>query len=532
MRSLSLMLIVAALTTLSGCTLHNEVKSEATREATESTKLLADSRANRSDPFYEEIDGLWLGGEAKALPKQTKDLPALRTMVTLKKQFPLTLTQIASFITTEVGLQVQVAQDAVAHAKDSVTQDTTAVVSGQAGTPGGFVVQYEGTTRGLLELATARTGTSWETTDNGVAIFLRKTQSFAVNALPGSTTLNTKVTNTSGGSSGGGGGGQGGGASGGGSKSESGQTTSMDVDVKLFDSIAESVKNMLAQGDQVAASPAASTITVTASPVVLERVEHFIRDINSRLKRQVAFDMRVVSVDLTHGENFGLDWSAVYNNVAKGYGITTSSLSNAPTDANSLAVNVLDPSSRFYGSEVVINALKSQGHVDVVTTASQITLSGQPTPVQVANNTAYVQRAETTLVANAGAQTTFEVGNVTTGFAATVLPVVTDEDEILLQLQLQLSSLRNLRQIGVSATPGAAGQSTQIEAPEVDSRDFLQRVRMKSGQTLVLSGFEQSKLKSDARGIGSAEFQLAGGGQNSEKTRTVIVVLLTAKIVN
>ena len=50
---------------------------------------------------------------------------------------------------------------------------------------------------------------------------------------------------------------------------------------------------------------------------------------------------------------------------------------------------------------------------------------------------------------------------------------------------------------------------------------------MKSGQSLILTGFEKVSNKASKSGIGSAEMSLAGGSALAEKSRSVLVVILT-----
>jgi hypothetical protein len=87
-----------------------------------------------------------------------------------------------------------------------------------------------------------------------------------------------------------------------------------------------------------------------------------------------------------------------------------------------------------------------------------------------------------------------------------------------------MSSLRNIRT--VTSGGGGAG-STSIETPEVDTRNFLQRVAMKSGETLVISGFEQTDDNVDRKGVGDPRFFGLGGGLHAKSDKEIIVILVT-----
>ena len=69
-----------------------------------------------------------------------------------------------------------------------------------------------------------------------------------------------------------------------------------------------------------------------------------------------------------------------------------------------------------------------------------------------------------------------------------------------------------------------------IEAPEVESRVFSNLAKLKSGETLVLSGFENSTDSGTRSGVGDARNFLLGGGLGAETKRDVIVVLITPTV--
>jgi hypothetical protein len=55
---------------------------------------------------------------------------------------------------------------------------------------------------------------------------------------------------------------------------------------------------------------------------------------------------------------------------------------------------------------------------------------------------------------------------------------------------------------------------------------------LRTGDTLVLSGFEQTQLETDSQGVGDAQNILFGGGIKNQKTRSVIVLLIQPMIVD
>jgi len=104
-----------------------------------------------------------------------------------------------------------------------------------------------------------------------------------------------------------------------------------------------------------------------------------------------------------------------------------------------------------------------------------------------------------------------------------VLPRILDHGRLLLMFNLTISELIDLETVLLGSTKDQGS----IQNPIVESRGFTQEIAMRSGQSLVLTGFEKVKNKADKSGIGSAETSILGGSADAEKTRSVLVVILT-----
>jgi hypothetical protein len=50
---------------------------------------------------------------------------------------------------------------------------------------------------------------------------------------------------------------------------------------------------------------------------------------------------------------------------------------------------------------------------------------------------------------------------------------------------------------------------------------------MKSGETLILAGYERVEDTTDKKGIGTPENMLLGGAQEAKRDRTILVIMLT-----
>ncbi|KVQ83015.1 PilN family type IVB pilus formation outer membrane protein [Burkholderia ubonensis] len=573
MRVFLVISLLAAL--LSGCTgLRSGIERDAQRDSNESGALL--KRVSDGDNSVHALapvvvnDGLWVSAGAVKL-QRGEQLPSLFDEPASFDRPVASLSEFAEQVTrlTQVPTQVAAsAQQAAARSQnggaDGAARSAPAFLDasggrsapplppgmpagassggkaggGGAGADGGGtsfapvrIVYAGGTLRGLLDAACARFGVFWKYEQGTIRFFFTDTRTFQVNAIPGDSSLNASVVSgaTSDGTSGGA---QSGGAGGGGNGANSGSTgltanntanTAVNSQLSVFNGLQSAIQSMLSRYGSSVSSPATGSISVTDTPDVLERVAAFMTQQNRSLSRQVLLNVTVLSVSLNAGDAYGIDWSLVYKTMSASFGISNPFTPVALTSPADLSATVLSPTSRFNGTKLLIRALSQQGTVRRKTSASVTTLNNQPVPVQVAKQTGYLASVSTTNTANVGSSTALTPGTVTTGFNMTLLPHVLDDGTVMLQFSTNISSLLQLKDVTSSEAKGA----TKIQTPDVDMRNFLQRVAMKSGETLVISGYEGTNDSLDERGVGTPKMIALGGGYEAQRTREVIVILIT-----
>ena len=399
----------------------------------------------------------------------------------------------------------------------------TAIQSGPITANSPFTANYSGTLSGLMNLVSAYYGVNWKGEAQGLRFFVMDSKTFRIAALPGDTRLNSSVDSSSNASAGGTGSGASSGAT---QTGTSNNSTGVGFSgLSVWSALESGVKQMLSTGGRVIASPATGTITVTDTPSVLSRVTEYINGQNSALNRQVSMNVRVLSVELTDGDNYGINWDAVYSNLASASNPFSVALKTAfPVASGAGNIIISAPAtsaSRWAGSSAMISALSTQGRVSELTSSTLVTLNNQPAPVNVGRRVSYLASSSTTQTANVGETTALTPGTVQTGFSMTLVPHIIDGKEMLLQYSLELSSLLRLSTI----TSG----TSSIQAPDISTSNFIQRVRIQSGETLVVAGFDQDNLSAVSNGIGSAE-NAALGSRNGTRKRAMLVVLIQPNI--
>jgi type II secretory pathway component GspD/PulD (secretin) len=99
-------------------------------------------------------------------------------------------------------------------------------------------------------------------------------------------------------------------------------------------------------------------------------------------------------------------------------------------------------------------------------------------------------------------------------------------DKLLLEYSLSLNDVENIE----SFTTGTGPSAQTIQLPTTTVKNILQRASLRSGQTLVLSGFKQSTNSILKSGLGSANNQLLGGGNNGKNSSQYLVITVTPYI--
>ena len=473
-----------------------------------------DGTASKAPPTVQHDPGIWIG-RSLARTSQIPLPPIFNQPATFERSVG-SLAEFAERITLRSGVPTKITSDASnAGQPEKAAANPKAPQLGMQVAPEKTSIRIDfsgGTLKALLDTVAARFGVSWKYANGNIQFFHTDTRTFQIAAVPGDAALAASVS--SGASSGGGGGG-GGGAS---VNANNSQNTAVKSTLSVFSSIEKAIGIMLSAEGKVVASPATGSITVSDTPDNLERIALFIDKENGALSRQVMVNVTVLAVTLTRGDNYGIQWDAVYKTLTNKYGLSNT-LAKVP-NTNAFSASILDTAtSKMAGSAMMIEALSEQGRVRRETSASVVTLNNQPVPVQVAKQTSYLASSQTTQVPNVGSTTTLTPGTITTGFNMSILPNVLNNGTVLLQFSTDISSLRALRTV-------SSGTSS-IETPETETRNFLQRVAMKSNETLIISGFEQTDDNLNQQGVGTPANLLLGGSLGATTNKEVIVIMIT-----
>lgn len=480
-------------------------------------------------PVITNIAGAWLMGQSiKVAPPAS---PILSTQITYHPAQRVSLPDIASYITLEKGLIIDVSEvqtnPGTAGSAPTPTPGLGGMVQpmgmpqqtvGMGGAGGvaapqtiqSMLINYEGTVSGLLDIMANKAAVWWKFTDGKVVFYRTETKTFYLPTNARKSTGNSIISTTAGGSGTG------------------GTSVTDDYIVDVWGDMEKTAK-AVGSGAQVIANASAGSITVTGTPAQVRAVADWVKGLTEQLSQQVAITVRMYRIKVTNEDTYNWDPSIVFKKAAGTYGFditpTTPLISASGATPVGLALSVLTGApgawGQYSGSKAALQALSTLGNVSETMQETFVTLNGQPAQKQIATQQGYLASSSTTQTTGAGATTTITPGSITVGFTATFLPRIVN-GKVILNMAMTNSSSNGFATI-------SSGGST-IQTPNIDLSTFQQSVSLTPGDALLLTGVQQDKSKSNNSGVGSPDFTLLGGGVNNNIDKSMIAIVITAKV--
>lgn len=547
---------------LSGCAVQrmNEVRKDADNTGVKATSLIQQMGDNY--PIVQFQDSQYINTAPLPKPKYEAPREIINCQVTYKTVKPQDVFQFAQDITDQCGIRIRVTPDAATYVEgdsgsvsgsqtmrlssvptptlgsddmkplNSFGSGSVASSGGSRSSSNGVVrtisnVSYAGKLGGLLDLVAGRLGVSWKYENSNIVFYYLETKRFDIEpadakyglkgAVSSGLSNSTGTDSSSGGSSG---------VSGSG-----GSTMSSTVDMgnALYSDLQKTVDSMLTPGvGRFSLNATTGTLMVTDVPDVVSRVGEYIEEENSSLSRQVILKVVTYTINSEVSDSVSIDWNLIWKSLNGNYGINlANTTSNVPTDAISGGFNILDTATgkaaQFAGSSFLADALSKQVKVSNVKTNTFLTTNMAAAPILIGQQLTYLKKVTTTPYSTGNTTTlqqSLEPGSVTTGTNITIFPkVLKGGDRLMLNMFMDISSLKQLRTI--------KNETEKMEAPDIDTRSSQQRIWLKPGQTIVMSGFEQDEDNSQAQGVGSPDNIVLGGAKSGAKTKQSFVITVT-----
>ena len=510
---------LTAVAVIASCSMSTSMDATLERDVEAATVLKEGAKVPArpiSDDTIKVKNDIWLG-DISEIEFEGEPVPAYMEKadaVTLISNRPITLYEIGDMITKTTSMKVryapQLEKDIVQTAGENPI-NLEELGSDWAG-PNKMVVSYRGPLSGLLDEIASRFGIWWKYEKREVYFYKYITRTFVLYTLPTKSSLTMNI----GGSAEGEGG-------------TSGLTLANTAELELWTNVEKSITSMVDENAKLSMDPSNGTISLTATPSDIKKVARYVNEQNSRLSRQVAISVKVLQVTIDDSDQYGFNASTGFDDGNTSLYINSAlGLTAADGIRNNLTMAVAPSNWSAYAG---IQALSKENTVSLVTSGSVTTLNNKPAPIQVVRTERYISEITKT---NSGGDSNYydvstETEEIETGFTLDVLPRILEHGRLLLMFNLTLSDLISLDKVPLDS---GDVNSQYIQNPVIESRGFTQEVALKSGESLILTGYERVETEANKSGLGSANNSLLGGTSEARKTRTIMVIILTPVILD
>lgn len=522
-------LIVALALMLNGCALNKRLLQQDGR--TRQTQGLIDqvhgnfeaaTRRTEHKTRAQNIAKPWLMGRAMPLSREVTLPPVLRTKIDTTLMYrhgKADLPTLAQRITQATGIPVRVKPDALLPVEHFLPRLSTASVSTpSAASTEAFVPLGPRPLPEVLDALSRHLNVQWRYHNRGLEFYRTETRVFDVRALTLSAQTDARLGRTANSKSGG--------------FDNSSRTSLSASEQHVLVAIKERLEPFLSRAAIIAAQPGASTsIVVTDTPEVLDEIARYLERENRILTRRVRLIFEEITLVTHQDAEFGLDWDSVWEQGKVAVAVS-SSLAGASVAGATAKLGVMPtPSSR---SQAVIRALSKFGTVLRHVTIPVMTLNRRPVTHAVRTTFSYIDQVKSTQSAE-GAQPSSRgaLGSVsvsqkeeTVGAFLTLVPDAQENGQVLLSVAYDNTVAQPLKSVVV----GDPGSRLQIQQITIDGQGTVQQVALKTGQPMLISGFDSKQDESERARL-TPDAPLAFGGQDRARhARTATLIMVTAQV--
>ena len=327
------------------------------------------------------------------------------------------------------------------------------------------------------------------------------------------------------------------GGTGGGSGDSTSVSISKSDSIKFWDELEQQLTSILSANGKLAINRMVGNIMVTDHKANVERAGDFLKHLKRTLHMQVDIEAQIFEVVFNDEFHFGIDWQNVMGSLEKWaissgglpVGIPSSRLivdnpiGGLTPGAPALSLAITKDQTR-----VVIDALKEQGRLEVVSQPRLRTLNNQAAMIKVGTDKPFFRRTSTTISTSGQPVTTesIEIQSITIGTVLALTPQISEDGWITMDISPVITRLVD------TVSSGGDNPST---APEVDIKQTSSLVRIRDNSTVVIGGLIQNERNRTERKVPLlGDIPILGypfRGVFDNKRRTELVIFITPTIV-
>ncbi|MFB6346375.1 MAG: secretin N-terminal domain-containing protein [bacterium] len=288
--------------------------------------------------------------------------------------------------------------------------------------------------------------------------------------------------------------------------------------------IQEQISSMLSGEGKIIVDRETNSILIVDKVSKVNSVQDYLDKIDQPTIKQVRIKTRFVEMSEEAQQELGINWSEV--------GSANGNIIEANYNGSSgLRLLVNNPASSLAQDlTATLNALESDGLLNLISSPSVITRNQQQAQLEIINKQSYLSGCNVDNAGNGAQSVTPAVSEVQDGVTLSVTPLIGKNDIIQLKISPQLKLFSFDSSLSASSPCGT------IRFPTVETRDANLNVALKDGQTLVIGGLSRRQETDNSSRIPIlGDIPLFGflfKNQASSVDDQEITIFVTAKIVN
>ncbi len=269
--------------------------------------------------------------------------------------------------------------------------------------------------------------------------------------------------------------------------------TTMDFtsEFKFWSKIQNEINSILQRESEVGKTPMsplvnqdAGIITVTGTLKQLNAVEKYLKIISKRMHKQILIEAKIIEVQFNKNRTTGIDWSQFQ------LGINAGSDALRSRSAGVLTNTLKKPNYLIgynFSMSGLMNFLKTQGDVKIVSNPKIMTLNNQPAVINVGTEINYRYDSGSTTTTSSGGTTTtpnYETDSTFVGVTLDITPQVTKDNYIILKINPVVSDVAD-RHVDANGVP--------FLAPDIKIKQLSSLVMVKDNSKILIGGLISKK---------------------------------------
>ena len=529
---------------LSGCSsTHSDKWNESNRNVELDEAMFDNVKtkvAPKDRPLTRIIDDFYVDTSPMVIIKESKsNLPSIfhKRMVFFGDE-PILLTDLAGDVYRNIGVSIEyINNEKVTEEEESESDDEADIVEAYVPptsyfdsnseqtesevleeeepaaleTEDSIYIDSDKTLKELLDFVSVKKGYKWryDQASNKVFVYKYDTKTFTLfafaEAISRKSSITTSLASSSDTEDGSGS-----------SSTENEQSISIDSQTAYWESVKESVKEVISEKGTVTFNDVQGKIVVTDNDFVLSNVNGLIRDLNKDGFREIALKVQVVNVTMNDKRDLSasFDIQSINDKFAVSFGDAVDLLNPVKS-----SINFSDGK-----TSTMLSLLDSLGNATVENNVNVAVLNNMPVPLQLTQNRSYVESVSLTTDDDTGEDTSeVEVATISEGITMTLTPKAIGQN-VMLDYSLNLSSIDSIEEAG-----GDAG-SNGVQLPITSTKNFVQRSSLRNGVPRVLVTVERKTTSSASSHPLNENLWFLGGSEGIDNKRDVLMVIVTPYI--